>query len=147
MAATLERAIQLAAIYHAGQKDKMGKPYILHPLRVMSSLGLDVTDTHRVVAVLHDALEDTEITAEDLYSEGFTEEQVHAIELLTKTKDYNEDEYFRKIMNNPIARAVKIKDLEDNMDLRRIINKADLGEKDLARLKKYNKRHCQLTGT
>lgn len=145
--ATLERAIQLAAIHHAGGKDKMGKPYILHPLRVMSSLGLDVTDAHRIVAVLHDTIEDTELTADDLYEEGFSEEIVTAVLLLTKTSDYDEDEYFRKIMNNPIARAVKIKDLEDNMDIRRIINKADLGQKDLERIKKYNRRHHQLTGT
>lgn len=143
--ATLERAIQLAAIYHAGQFDKMGKPYILHPLRVMSNLGLDVLEADRIVAILHDALEDTELTEENLREEGYTEEVITAIKLLTKTKGYDEEEYFRNILNNPIARKVKIKDLEDNMDYRRLKNKLDLGEKDLKRIQNYVKRHHQLS--
>lgn len=145
--ATLERAIQLAAIYHAGQFDKMGKPYILHPLRVMSNLGLDVTEVDRIVAVLHDAVEDTEMTLELLREEGFTEEAITAIKLLTKVKGYNEDEYYRNILNNPIARRVKIKDLEDNMDIRRMKNKLDLTDKDLQRHANYVRRHHQLTGS
>jgi (p)ppGpp synthase/HD superfamily hydrolase len=145
--ATLERAIQLAAIYHAGQFDKMGKPYILHPLRVMSNLGLDVTEVDRIVAVLHDAVEDTEMTLEMLRDEGFTEEAITAIKLLTKVKGYNEDEYYRNILNNPIARRVKIKDLEDNMDIRRMKNKLDLTDKDLQRHANYVRRHHQLTGS
>jgi len=145
--ATLERAIQLAAIYHAGQFDKMGKPYILHPLRVMSNLGLDVTEVDRIVAVLHDTVEDTELTFEMLRDEGFTEEAITAVRLLTKVKGYNEDEYYRNILNNPTARRVKIKDLEDNMDIRRMKNKLDLTDKDLQRHANYVRRHHQLTGS
>lgn len=146
----LNRAIQLAAVYHAGQFDKMGKPYILHPLRVMTSLGLDVTDSHRIVAVLHDAIEDTELTAEMLREEGYTEEVITAILLLTKPEDkygFDEDEYYRKIMQNTLARPVKIRDLEDNMDYRRLRNKLKLEEKDLKRIANYVRRHHQLTGT
>lgn len=146
----LNRAIQLAAVYHAGQFDKMGKPYILHPLRVMTSLGLDVTDSHRIVAVLHDAIEDTELTAEMLREEGYTEEVITAILLLTKPHDkyrFDEDEYYRKIMQNTLARPVKIRDLEDNMDYRRLRNKLKLEERDLQRIANYVRRHHQLTGT
>ncbi len=146
----LNRAIQLAAVYHAGQFDKMGKPYILHPLRVMLSLGLDVTDSHRIVAVLHDAIEDTELTDEMLREEGYTEEIITAILLLTKPKDkhgFDEDEYYRKIMQNALARPVKIRDLEDNMDYRRLRNKLKLEDKDLKRIANYVRRHHQLTGT
>lgn len=143
--ATLERAIQLAAIYHANQFDKMGKPYILHPLRVMSNLGLDVIEADRIVAVLHDALEDTELTESDLNEEGFTQEIITAIKLLTKTKGYDEEEYFRNILNNPIARRVKIKDLEDNMNYARLKNKLNLEDKDLKRIQNYVKRHHQLS--
>lgn len=146
----LNRAIQLAAVYHAGQFDKMGKPYILHPLRVMTSLGLDVTDSHRIVAVFHDILEDTEVTAELLREEGYTEEIIVAVELLTKDKNdpnYDEDEYYRRIMQNALARPVKVKDLEDNLDIRRLRNKVNFGEKDQKRVANYYKRHHQLTGT
>lgn len=146
--ATIETAIRLASIYHAGQKDLAGKSYILHPLRVMANLGLDTTDTERIVAVLHDAVEDTELTLDMLRDEGFSEEIVGAISLVTKVKDknYDEDAYYRAIMDNPIARRVKIEDLKDNMAPDRLKNKRDLKEKDFVRFGNYVKRYLQLTG-
>lgn len=143
---TLERAIILAATYHATARDKMGKPYILHPLRVMTSLGLDATDTERMVAVLHDAIEDTELTLDDLREEGLSEEACIALDLLSKKPGYDEDTYFNNIADNPIARAVKIADLKDNMDYNRLKNKRNLQEKDLQRFANYVKRWLQLSG-
>lgn len=144
--ATLERAIEIAACYHAGVLDKSGQPYILHPLRVMSRLGLQASNTRRMMAVMHDLIEDTSVTADMLRREGFSQEVVTGVVLLTKTPDVPEDLYFLRIMDNPDARAVKIEDISDNMDYKRLINKRDMQPKDYERFGKYLKRLQQLTG-
>jgi GTP diphosphokinase / guanosine-3',5'-bis(diphosphate) 3'-diphosphatase len=131
--ATLERAIALAAQAHAGQVDKAGQPYILHPLRVM----LSVTGLHdRIAAVLHDVVEDTAITLENLHDEGFSEEVIEAVATLTKSLGETRLAAARRAVLNPIARRVKLADVTDNMDLSRI---AEPTENDYARLQEYEK--------
>lgn len=134
----LEKAIQIAVEAHNGQKDKAAKPYILHPLRVMFKMQ---NENEMISAVLHDVVEDTHWTIESLRSEGFNNEILEAVNLLTKTKKISENEYFVKIKSNKIALKVKLADLEDNMDLKRI---AHPGFKDYARLAKYIERYNEL---
>lgn len=128
---TLERAIEIAANAHAGQTDKAGAPYILHPIRVMMSVrGND----ERITAVLHDVVEDTEITFSDLEREGFATEIVDALKCLTKNEGETRLSAAQRAVINPIARIVKLADVTDNMDLSRI---ATPTEKDYSRLKQY----------
>ena len=115
--ATLEQAISLAAKQHEGQVDKANAPYILHPLRVMLNVP---TIEHKIVAVLHDILEDTETTIEDLYQFGFQEHIIDAIVALTKKQGETRLEAAQRARQNPIARVVKLADINDNMDLSRI---------------------------
>lgn len=129
--ATLERAIELAAWAHAGQRDKGGQPYILHPLRVMMAV---TTDAERIAAVLHDIVEDTSITFDDLVAEGFADDVVDAIRALTKFEGETREQAAKRIVRDPIARAVKLADIADNMDLTRIPVPS---ERDHARLREY----------
>lgn len=128
---TLERAIELAARAHAGQRDKGGHPYILHPLRVMQAVS---GEAERIAAVLHDIVEDTAITFDDLLAEEFSVEVVDAVRLLTKFDGETREQAARRIVRNPIARAVKLADIADNMDLSRIPNPT---ERDFERLRQY----------
>jgi len=129
--ATLERAISLAAERHAGQVDKANAPYILHPLRVM----LNVPDIeHKIVAVLHDILEDTATTIDELYALGFQPHLVDAIVALTKQESESRIQTAQRTAQNPIARIVKLADITDNMDLSRIQSPT---MKDFERLKEY----------
>lgn len=128
---TLERAIEIAASAHAGQVDKAGQPYILHPLRLMFA----VKSMHeRMTAVLHDVVEDTEITIDVLRSEGFPAEVLDAVLAITKAKGESRIEAAMRAAQNSVARAVKLADVRDNMDLSRITQPT---EKDFARLKEY----------
>ncbi len=129
--ATLERAIAIAASAHAGQRDKAGQPYILHPLRVMLALQ---SDEERIAAVLHDVVEDTAVTLADLQAEGFAPAVVAAVEALTKRDGEGRLEAARRAAANPIALRVKLADNAENMDLPRIANPS---EKDFARLEEY----------
>lgn len=129
--ATLERAIALAAEAHAGQVDKAGAPYILHPLRLL--LAVD-TPEERIVAVLHDVVEDTPWTLEALRAEGFTQEVVDAVEALTKRAGESYEAFIERVAANPLARRVKRADLADNLDLGRL---PVVTEADLARLARY----------
>jgi GTP diphosphokinase / guanosine-3',5'-bis(diphosphate) 3'-diphosphatase len=129
--ATLERAISLAAERHAGQVDKANAPYILHPLRVM----LNVPDIdHKIVAVLHDILEDTTTTIDELYRLGFQTHLIDAIIALTKQEGESRIQAAQRTVQNPIARVVKLADITDNMDLTRIQTPT---MKDFERLKEY----------
>lgn len=128
---TLERAIEIAARAHAGQVDKGGQPYILHPLRLMFTLS---DPQQRIAAVLHDVVEDTAVTLDTLREEGFAEEIVSAIAALTKTKGESRLAAAGRAAADPIARAVKLADVADNMDLRRLPNPS---AKDHARLAEY----------
>lgn len=128
---TLERAIEIAAQSHAGQLDKADQPYILHPLRVM----LAVNSLHeRIVAVLHDVIEDTKVTYEVLKGEGFPEEVIDAVRALTKLDGESRMEAAQRTIRNPIARAVKIADIRDNMNVNRIPSPT---KKDFDRMKEY----------
>lgn len=129
--ATLERAIELAARAHAGQRDKGDQPYILHPLRVMAAM---TTDAERIAAVLHDIVEDTSITFDDLVAEGFADDIVDAIRALTKFEGETREQAAKRLVRDPIARAVKLADIADNMDLTRIPMPS---ERDHARLREY----------
>jgi (p)ppGpp synthase/HD superfamily hydrolase len=128
-----EKAIAMAADAHAGQTDKAGEPYILHILRIV----LELRDrTAQTVAALHDIVEDTPLTFEDLEAAGFASEIVEAVRALTKRADEVHDVYLARVAANPIARRVKIADLEDNMRLQRLSRVSDA---DLTRFRKYHR--------
>lgn len=128
---TLERAIAIAAQAHAGQKDKGGQPYILHPLRVMLRVS---GDAERIAAVLHDVVEDTDVSLAQLASEGFSPEVVEAVDALTKRHRETRIEAAHRAAAHPVARAVKLADNAENLDLSRIPNPSD---RDLARMEEY----------
>src|SRR4249920_2998145 len=109
--ATIEKALQIAAKAHEGQKDKEGLPYILHPLRVMS--GVEGEEA-QIVAVLHDVVEDTSVTMDDLHQAGFSESILAALRCVTHRKEEPYADYVIGCKNNSIARQVKLGDLADN---------------------------------
>ena len=130
---TIERAIALAALAHVGQVDKEGAPYILHPLRVMLRLeGME----ERIVAVLHDVVEDSDWTLERLRNEGFSEIILQAIDAVSRRPDEDYNEFIVRASKNSIGRRVKLADLEDNSDLSRL---TEVTDRDLARLRKYQR--------
>lgn len=129
--ATLEKAIEIAARAHAGQTDKGGEPYILHPLRVMLRMN---NNLERMAAVLHDVVEDSDITLEKLSEEGFSPEVTEAVAALTKLPGETRLQAAARAARNPIARVVKLADNAENMDISRIPNPT---EKDIARLHEY----------
>ncbi|MBK3466299.1 HD domain-containing protein [Pseudomonas sp. A1230] len=133
MTQTLERAIAIAATAHAGQVDKGGAPYILHPLKVMLRM---TTLEERIVAVLHDVVEDCEISLDDLRKEGFSEVVLSAIESVTKVPGESYEDFVERAAQNPIGRVVKLADLEENSDLSRI---ASPSWEDLERIEKYRR--------
>lgn len=128
---TLEKAIALAATQHAGQLDKGGQPYILHPLRLMLQFS---NPTLQIIAVLHDILEDTATTAEDLKALGFSAEIIQSIQALTKQTGESRLEAAKRTTLNPLATQVKYVDVLDNMNLSRINNPT---ARDFARLEEY----------
>jgi (p)ppGpp synthase/HD superfamily hydrolase len=128
---TIERAIAIAAAAHAGQLDKAGQPYIYHPLRVM----LGVEGLHaRMAAVLHDVVEDTEVSLDALAQEGFPAEVLDAVAALTKQPGEGRLAAAARAAAHPVARRVKLADNADNMDLSRL---PAVTERDLARLREY----------
>jgi (p)ppGpp synthase/HD superfamily hydrolase len=129
--ATLERAIEIAAAAHAGASDKAGHPYILHPLRVL--LAVESIE-ERMAAALHDVVEDTTWTIEQLGAEGFSVEVLDAVAALTKRPGESRLDAAHRAAANPIALRVKLADVTDNMDLSRI---ARPSERDEARLAEY----------
>ncbi|MEB3766755.1 HD domain-containing protein [Acinetobacter sp. MD2] len=129
--ATLEQAIIFATQKHAGQVDKAGQPYILHPLRVMLNMH---TLEQKIVAVLHDVLEDSDATATDLIALGFSNQIIHAIETLTRKTDESRIDAAHRACKNQLACAVKLADVTDNMNLKRIPTPT---ERDYSRLKEY----------
>jgi (p)ppGpp synthase/HD superfamily hydrolase len=114
---TLERAISIAAEGHAGQTDKSGAPYILHPLRVMMRVE---GDDARIAAVLHDLVEDTHWTFDDLRTEGFDEAVVAALDALTRREGELYMDFCRRAATNELARQVKLADIDDNLDPARV---------------------------
>ena len=128
----LERAIEIALEAHKGLLDKGGSPYVLHPLRVMFSLH---TEEERIVGVLHDVVEDSDWTFEELLAEGFSKEIIDGLKSVTKSHDSEDyDLFVQRAKKNPIGRKVKIADITDNLDVRRL---EELRPKDMHRLNKY----------
>ena len=128
----LAKAIALAAQAHLNQQDKNGDPYILHPLRMMFTLK---TESEMIVAVLHDVVEDTDWSLDDLRAEGFSDEIIAGVDAVTRRDDETYDAFVKRAAANPLGRKVKLADLEDNMNIRRLDH---LTEKDMARLQRYH---------
>ncbi|BBR54653.1 MULTISPECIES: GTP pyrophosphokinase [Pseudomonas] len=135
---TLERAIAVAARAHEGQYDKGGAAYILHPLRVMMRVS---TPEQRIVAVLHDVLEDTPLTLSDLAREGFPLKILAAVLALSRREGESYEAFVVRLGGDPLARQVKLADLADNSDLSRI---PCPGPADLARLCRYQQASAYL---
>lgn len=130
----LARAIQIAAEAHKDQTDRYGAPYLGHVTRVMNA---GKTDDEKIVGVLHDVVEDTDWTFEQLEQEGFAKHIVDAVRCLSKKsddEDYNE--FIERIKTNPLAIKVKLNDLTDNMDVKRM---TAMTEADVPRMNKYLK--------
>lgn len=133
-------ALELATAAHHGQVDKAGVDYINHPIKVAESLN---TEEEQTVALLHDVVEDTEITLDDLRGRGFSDSVVKAVDCLTRRRGEPRDAYLQRIAGNPLAVVVKLADLTHNFDLSRIANPT---QKDFARTAKYKKEIAFLRG-
>lgn len=128
-----KKALLLSFNAHKNQFDKSGMPYVYHPFHVAEQMKDELTVC---VALLHDVVEDSDVSPEDLRSYGFPDEVVSAVALMTHSDDVPYFDYIKKIKRDPVASAVKLADLEHNMDLSRI----DLPkEKDLERIEKYKR--------
>lgn len=130
----LEKAIKIATKAHKGQKDKYGAPYINHVTRVMNA---GKTTDEKIVGILHDLIEDTKWTFDDLKKEGFPKRIIEAICCVTKTsEEENYDDFVKRTSTNALAIKVKLNDLTDNMNIKRM---SEVKEKDIKRLNKYLK--------
>ena len=129
----IDTALAIALRAHTGVVDKAGQPYILHPIRLMLKMNLD---EEKATALLHDVIEDSNITADDLLAEGIPETVITAVLALTRQEGETYKAFVLRAKQNPIARKVKIADIEDNLNVLRI---KQLTEKDLSRIAKYHK--------
>jgi len=136
----LGKVLVLATNAHAGQFDKGGKPYILHPLAVMSLLGSDDEEL-QCIALLHDVIEDTKTTWRDLQEIGCSDRVIRAVEALTKMPGQSYDEYKEIVFGNVDAMRVKMADLRHNTDIRRL---KGVSQKDIDRLAKYNRFYLEI---
>ena len=136
----LQRAIEMAVTGHRSQRQKDGSPYVLNPLTLMH---LVHGPEAKMTAVLHDVVEDTDFTIDDIAAEGFSSTVVEAVRCLTHDDGSDYFDYIDVIAKNPLATRVKLADLEHNMTVTRIV---DLKQKDLDRLAKYHRAHQTLTG-
>lgn len=136
----LGKVLVLATNAHAGQFDKGGKPYILHPLAVMALLNSDDEEL-QCIALLHDVIEDTKTTWRDLEEIGCTPRIINAVAALTKMPGQSYDEYKEGVFNNKEAMLVKMADLRHNTDIRRL---KGVSQKDIDRLAKYNRFFLEL---
>ena len=128
----IETSLTIALRAYAGKVDKAGREYILHPLRVMAKMK---TDEEMSAALLHDVLEDSEITAEELHTEGIPAQVVEAVQYLSKHENEDYQDFVARLKKNELAAKVKLADIEDNIDVLRLNS---LGENDLARIKRYH---------
>tara|TARA_Y100000996_G_C22332395_1_gene565019 strand:- start:260 stop:691 length:432 start_codon:yes stop_codon:yes gene_type:complete len=127
----LERAIKLAVKAHKGQVDRFGQPYILHPLRMMLMVEGNL---EKIVALLHDTVEKTATTYDDLRNKGFSGDVIEAVNSLTRRKEEGYDKYISRVSKNNIAVAVKISDLNDHITESK---KRGMTKKNKDRIKKY----------
>lgn len=139
-ASLYEKAVAIATEAHRGQTDKAGIDYITHPLRVAERLE---NYDEKIVAVLHDTIEDTFVTADYLIKQGFPQEIVDGVLSVTRQENESYDHFVRRAALNPLGRAVKKADLEDNMDVRRL--NYPMSDADIKRLNKYLKAYKYLT--
>ena len=128
-----EKAYKIAKKAHLGQVDKAGEDYIKHPEKVASFVK---TDEEKAVAYLHDVIEDTELTLENLYEYDFSKEVIEAVDIITKKRGEDYQSYLHSVKKNKLARAVKLADLRHNSDLTRLTK---VTEKDIERKEKYQK--------
>ena len=135
-----KKAMKLCYEAHKDQVDKSGMPYVFHPFHVAEQMTDEATT---IVALLHDVVEDTDYTLEDLAAEGFGKDILEAVALMTHEDDVPYLEYVAKLKDNPIARAVKLADLAHNSDLSRI---GEVDEETRERLEKYKKATALLKG-
>ena len=126
-------ALSIATEAHRGQFDKAGVDYIEHPIYVANQVD---TEEEKAVALLHDVIEDSSVSAEELLQAGLPETVVTAVQVLTKKKEQDYQTYLETVKKNPLARVVKLADLKHNSDLSRL---SSITEKDRERLKKYKK--------
>lgn len=136
--ATLQRAIELAVSFHSQQVDKSGQPYILHPMRIMLWCS---TEEERQAAIMHDLLEDTSLTIDELIQEGFCQSVIDCVDCLTRRDGETYAEFIERCCENPMAIKIKLLDIADNMDVTRLDT---LGENDLGRLKRYHRARKRL---
>lgn len=136
----LASAIHLATTAHNGQFDKGGKPYILHPLRVMSFLKSDDEEL-QCIALLHDVIEDTSVCYIDLVEAGMTLRVCAGVTALTKQRGYTYDQYKAQVFANRDAMQVKMADLRHNTDVRRL---KGITQKDIDRMAKYHQFYLEL---
>lgn len=129
--ADLTAAILIACRAHEGQTDRAGSPYILHPLRVMLKFA---TDQAQIVSVLHDVVEDSDVSLEVLGHLGFSPTILEAIDALTRRSDETYEDFIDRLAPNELARAVKIQDLIDNLNVARLIS---VSKHDVDRLQRY----------
>lgn len=128
----IELALQRALSAYAGKVDDGGQPYIMHPLRVMATLDDLVS---QCVALLHDVIEDGGVTADDLRADGFPEAVVSAVVVLTREEGEPYESYIKRVRSHPLARKVKLKDIEDNLNVLRL---GSLSDYHLKRIRKYH---------
>ena len=128
-----KKALKLCFAAHRDQTDKSGMPYVFHPFHLAEQMTDEYTTT---VALLHDVVEDTGLTFDDLAAEGFPEEVISALKLLTHDVKVEYMDYVARIKDNPIAKAVKLADLKHNSDTSRLDS---VDEKALKRVEKYSK--------
>jgi len=128
----LAKAIQIASLAHENQVDKSNTPYILHPIRLMLKF---TSIEEQIVAVLHDVIEDSDVTLMDLKNNGFSDDILTAIDLLTKKPGMEYQSYLENISRNLLAKKIKIEDIKDNLILTRL---SSISEKDYERVQKYH---------
>ena len=134
----LEKAISIALEAHRGQIDKAGKPYILHPLRVMN---MGKTEEEMICGVLHDVVEDTPISIDMLREEGFSPNILKALNAISRNDEETYEAYIDRVITDDLAIRVKLHDLKDNMNRDRILYPSDA---DLKRYEKYKKTYARL---
>ena len=136
----LQRALEIAVTAHKGQSQKSGSPYVLHPLKLMFSV---TSEEAQICAVLHDVVEDTHWELDELKAEGFSQDIIDALDCLTHQEGVDYESYIEKICLNALATEVKLADLKDNMNVRRL---PKMTEGALTRIEKYHKAWLRLDG-
>lgn len=135
----LDKAAEICITKHCGQRDKVGAAYFQHPMRVAMRCH---SDDEKIVALLHDTIEDTDVTVEYLLDQGFPQYIIDGILSVTKRDGESYEEFVARAAQNPLGRVVKLHDLEDNLDIFRLDS---VSPEMAARLSKYLAAHNFLT--